>query len=151
MKKYLLQKSAWRVAVLMLVVLMSVSCVNSSLAIGQCGSRLAYGDTVYESVPARGYACSYTFIGKAKDVVDIKMIKRAASLNPYLELYDPYGKKVVSNDNISAVNNNSEIKYQLYSNGTYKIVAQGGATRTSSGAFMLSLTLTNTKGTPIAP
>lgn len=143
MKKYLLQKEAWRIVVLMLVILMLTSCVGAGLVIvtQSCGGQLVYGDTVYETVPARGYVCSYTFTGTAGDIVSAKLIKRNNSLDPYLMLYDSYGTLVAYNDNISAVNNNSWIQqYQLYASGTYKIVVQGGKNLTSSGPFTLTLT-----------
>lgn len=143
MMKYLLRKSAWRMAVLMFVALLLTSCVGSGLvfAARSCGGQLTYGDTVYDTIPARGYVCSYTFVGTAGDRVSVKMIKLSGySLDPYLILYDPSGTRVAYNDNISAVNNNSWIQeYRLYDSGAYKIVAQGGLNRTSSGAFMLTL------------
>jgi hypothetical protein len=61
----------------------------------------------------------------------------SSGLDPYLDLLDPYGDVVASDDD-SAGNHNSEIIYRLRRRGTYTIVAgsYGGG---STGSFELSL------------
>nr|HMN31484.1 hypothetical protein [Caldilineaceae bacterium] len=98
-----------------------------------------YGDTVYEAIPASGYTCSYTFNGLSGDTIDIRLVKRTNTLDPYLELYDPYGTLIAYDDD-GGGNSNSWIRSQSLSDtGTYTIVASG-YNLASSGQFMLTLT-----------
>ncbi len=81
----------------------------------------------------------YTFTGAAGDVVTILMERtEESSLDPYLELRDPAGVTVKTDDDGGGFPNSMILGYPLESSGTYTIVA-GSYNGATSGAFSLTL------------
>ncbi len=106
--------------------------------VSMCGGSLQFGQNVVQPLP-QGQRCRFTFAGVYSAVVNITMEKTDGSLDPYLELYDPSGRLVISDDD-SAGNYNAWIgNYMLRSDGgTYTIVARSyGSNQT--GRFKLTL------------
>jgi hypothetical protein len=102
-----------------------------------CGGNIRSGRTVDGEISSPGQDCRYTFSGSSGNMVTIRLEALSSGLDPYLDLLDPYGDVVASDDD-SAGNHNSEIIYRLRRRGTYTIVAgsYGGG---STGSFELSL------------
>ncbi len=81
----------------------------------------------------------YAFTAAAAEVVTILMERAGeSSLDPYLELRDPAGVTVKTDDDSGGYPNAMILEHRLASGGTYTIIAgsQGGAT---SGSFYLTL------------
>lgn len=100
-----------------------------------CGGAIQFGQTVNARISSPGQQCKFTFSGASKAVVNIVMEKVSSGLDPYLELYDPGGRRVATDDD-SAGNYNSAISnYVLGSSGVYTIVAKSYGNQT--GDFRL--------------
>ena len=85
----------------------------------------------------RRQQCKFTFSGANIAAVNIVMEKVNSGLDPYIELYDPSGRKVAADDD-SAGNYNSAISnYVLGSSGVYTIVAKSYGNQI--GEFKLKL------------
>ncbi len=114
-----------------------------------CRDSIAYGQRIAAQVPP-GASCRYTFDGRAGDVVGIIMEQIAGALNPQLDLLDPNGSVIASNDNINAGNPNSLIRdFRLDRGGRYTIVARSYRNETG-GAYNLTLWQINACGGRIA-
>ena len=94
-------------------------------------------DVVNASSPAR----FYTFDGSAGQYVSIQMQRDAGSprLRPYVELKEPYGYIVASDDGGSSGNSLIE-GYYLQSTGTYTIIAHSYNNQTY-GVYWIYVTL----------
>lgn len=114
-----------------------------------CGAPIAYGQRVTAQVPP-GASCRYTFDGRAGDVIGVIMEQVAGALNPQLDLLDPNGNIIASNDNHNPNNNNSLIRdVRLGRNGRYIVVARSARNETG-GAYNLTLWQINACGGRIA-
>jgi hypothetical protein len=100
-----------------------------------CGGAIQSGQTVNARISSAGQQCKFTFSGASNAAVNIVMEKVNSGLDPYIELYDPSGRKVAADDD-SAGNYNSAISnYVLRSSGVYTIVAKSYGNQT--GDFRL--------------
>lgn len=113
-----------------------------NLAQTGCGSsKLAANTWVPAEIAMYGRSCEYTFYGRAGATVSIAMIRTPySSIDPWLDLLDPSGTRVASNDNgYSAGGLDSSIsRYRLPRTGTYRIVARD-RTGTQTGGFQIYL------------
>jgi hypothetical protein len=83
-----------------------------------------------------GESREHTFQGRAGQAVTIWLKSR--SFDHYLTLSDPSGKKIAEKKGSSQNRRESELNVKLPSNGTYKLVVNGGD-RTSKGTYTLSI------------
>ena len=93
--------------------------------LGSATSQITYhdllGDTWVED--------SYTFEGAISDVVNLYL--NSDDFDAYLELYDPNGQLIASNDDSDGLN--SKITWTLTANGIYTVVAQSLSNNGSGG------------------
>ena len=98
--------------------------------LGSATSQITYhdllGDTWVED--------SYTFEGAISDVVNLYL--NSDDFDAYLELYDPNGQLIASNDDWDGLN--SKITWTLTANGIYTVVAQS-LSNNGSGEYWFSL------------
>ncbi|MBM3190061.1 MAG: hypothetical protein FJZ90_15235, partial [Chloroflexi bacterium] len=106
---------------------------------GACGGAIEVGQTVEGRIAQQGGRCEYTFRAQSGERVTIRMDWRTDSLDPRLDLIDPAGRVVASDDD-SGGNRNSLIEnLTLTQAGTYTIVARGSGYY-GAGLFRLTLT-----------
>ena len=117
----------------------SFELIVSSNSNTVCGGVIQFGSQVIDQNVSSGQKCTFTFAAVYSAAVNVKMEKRSGDLDPYLELYDPSGRLVASDDD-SAGNYNAQISnYVLLSkNGNYMIVARSYGSG-QSGSFRLTL------------
>lgn len=106
-----------------------------------CGGAIGYGQTLIGQVSV-GAACRYRFAGEAGGSVTIKMTKNSAMLDPWLDLLDPAGRIVVSDDDSAGDSNSLISNYRLSVTGDYTIVAKS-YNNASAGNFTLQLGMPN--------
>jgi hypothetical protein len=98
-------------------------------------STLAYGDTIEATLNAESSA-SFTFIGAIDDVISISV---EAAFDGRLELYDPTGELVASDDDNGVGLNPLIQDFALTSAGQYQIQLSGFGVA-DSASFTLTLT-----------
>ena len=101
-----------------------------------CGGTITVGSTVRGDISGSGAICSYTFDGRAGDVVTIRMNRLSGSLDPYLDLYTSQGSRAVSDDDSGGNGNSLIADYTLPSTGRYRIAARGYS---GTGSFDLGV------------
>lgn len=114
----------------------------SNLAQTGCGSsKLAANKWISAEIATYGRACEYTFNGRAGTTVSIAMVRTPNSaIDPWLDLMDPTGTRVASNDNSYRPGGLDSVisRYQLARTGTYRIVARDRTGR-QVGGFQIYL------------
>lgn len=102
------------------------------------GRHIGYGSRVTGSVTC-AQGTQWTFYGTAGEWVEIGMYSDGSdTIDTYLELLDPHGNRIASNDDISTNNRNSFIRVDhLPMSGRYTIVARGYSGDT--GTYRLTL------------
>jgi hypothetical protein len=107
-----------------------------------CGSSsLAANKWISAEIATYGRSCEYKFNGRAGATVSIAMVRTPNSaIDPWLDLLDPAGMRVASNDNgYSPTGIDSLIsRYRLARTGTYRIVARD-RTGAQTGGFQIRL------------
>jgi hypothetical protein len=89
---------------------------------GGCGGNMPANQWVSGRIPAPGQRCEFTFPGNAGEFVSIAL--QSGSFDSWLDLRDPYGRIVVSDDD-SYGNRNSLINsYRLGETGPYTIIVR---------------------------
>lgn len=109
---------------------------------------ITYGQTASGEITTTAFVNTYTFDGKAGDVVTISMQAAAgSSLDAYVELLGPDGSRLAANDDApkSAGLGPTDAQiagFKLPYNGTYTIRATrfGRETTSATGAYTLTLT-----------
>jgi hypothetical protein len=92
--------------------------------LAQGGGTLDYGVPAQGTITDNGHVLAYTFEGTANDVVIIEMTAASGDLDPLLELVDPSGRLLITNDDISGDDRNARIQpFALPVTGTYQINA----------------------------
>lgn len=130
------------ITVLLLVSLSGLFTFLGAPVYAQCGGTIAYGQTIIGQIARPGGSCRYSFEGVVGTAVTVRMTKSSATLDPWLDLLDPQGRVLLSDDD-SAGNGNSLISfYRPTSNGAYTIVANS-YNGESAGAFVLQLGMPN--------
>ena len=103
------------------------------LSILQERGTLKDGDSI---LPNGSLYREHSFKGIVGQPITIQVASRG--LNHYLTLIDPSGKKIAEKKGDFQTYGGSELNVKLPSNGTYKVVVQGGD-RTSKGTYTLSV------------
>ena len=83
----------------------------------------------------------WLFEGEAGDMVDISMVSVDGDMDTYLELYDPDGEQVVTDDDSGGNSNAAILEFALPQTGTYRVVARsfsGG----QAGDYTITLEMT---------
>ncbi len=129
--------AAFALAALVLTTAGAVTPDTGNLAQTGCGSsKLTANTWISAEIAAYGRTCEYTFYGRAGATVSIAMVRTPYSaIDPWLDLLDPSGRRVASNDNgYSAGGLDSQIsRYRLAKSGTYRIVARDRTGRYTGG------------------
>ncbi|MFI0606602.1 MAG: hypothetical protein ACH37Z_01765 [Anaerolineae bacterium] len=81
----------------------------------------------------------YYFDGSAGDLADINMVALSGSLDPYLRLYDPYGRLLSENNSAYAGTFDARLRLYLPSSGRYGLVARSYRNATV-GTYRLTVT-----------
>lgn len=146
MKTRFIYKLSARIAivvVLLLIVGLLIGGETRPVFAKSCG-RILLDTWVTGKTTQLDPICRYSFIGTAGQYVSIAMErdKLSPKLDPYLELKDPYGTIVISDDD-SGGNGNSLIDtYYLQTAGTYTIIARSSDNQTY-GQYWIYVTLQN--------
>lgn len=115
------------VGVLLLVITVLIAPETATVNAQQsqyCTDPIKTGAWCYGQTTATNRQQTYQFYGRTGERVSIRMEKSTTSLDPYLELRDPYGYTVAADDD-SLANSNSLIdNYRLSSSGRYTIIAR---------------------------
>jgi hypothetical protein len=130
---------SWLVMGIAVLVMLTTS--GGILELGQvfqtgCGSsQLVTEEWVLGELPGRGKSCEYTFYGRAGATVSIAMVRTTRSIDPWLDLLDPGGYRVASNDNSFSPGGLDSLisRYTLRRTGTYRIVARDRTNRQTGG------------------
>lgn len=98
---------------------------------------LSFGQSLQGNISPGTDRDTYYFNAVAGRTINLRMTKRTADLDSYLELFDPSGTKVAENDD-SGGDRNAWLVATLATSGTYRIVARSynGA---SSGGYTISV------------
>ena len=115
-----------------------------------CPNCVSYGGKVRGEIATAGAQVKHSFIGTAGDLVNVSVEREefSTNLDPIVELRDPDGKGVASNDNAAGNTVNSLIRnFKLPKSGTYSITARSKGNGT--GAYMLTLWRSNACGGPL--
>ena len=115
-----------------------------------CPNCIRYGNSVSGEITAAGAQVKHTFAGTAGDLVNVNVEREALSTNldPIVELRDPDGKVVATNDNAAGNTVNSLIRnFKLPKGGTYSITTRSKGNGT--GAYLLTLWRSNACGGPL--
>jgi len=130
------------ITVLILLAVSGLAARPATPLYAQCGGTITYGQSVTGQIARPGGSCSYSFEGVVGTAVTVRMTKSSAALDPWLDLLDPQGRVLLSDDD-GAGNGNSLISiYRPTSNGAYTIVAKS-YNGESAGAFVLHLGMPN--------
>lgn len=126
---------------MMVVIVMSMVVVLPSAA--QDGGALAYGDSVTGEITDEVWEVTYSFDGKAGDLIMITMVAEDFAFDGYLYLRDSSGSVVAENDD--GVGLDPRLIIALPSTDSYTIVAArlDGPDGTGTGAFRLSISQVN--------
>lgn len=117
-----------------------------STAYAQSCRPIDYGQTITGQLPYGGEIC-YSFSGVADGSVTIKMTKASATLDPWLELVDPWGSTLVSDDDSAGDSNSLISNYVLPLDGVYTIIAKS-YDNAGAGNFTLQLGMPNGSWVP---
>ena len=103
-----------------------------------------FGETVQGELTNANFADEYTFETEAGDTVSIELRATSGDLDTLLELYNPTGELIASNDDVDLFsdNLNSALNNILLGGGTHTIVATrfDGAEGETTGTYELTLT-----------
>ena len=112
---------------------------GTSIAPDNDGGPISLGQTLFGTIDPNVDTDDFTFDGLSGQVVLITQNKTATStLDSFVELYQPNGKLLGSNDD-SGGNKNARLQSTLPVNGSYRIRAK--SYRGSTGAYQLGLSL----------
>ena len=103
-----------------------------------CGGNMDYGQTLTGQIRYVGATCTYRFIKPVEGLITIKMMKNSATLDPWLDLLDPWGRTVVSDDDSAGDGNSLISNYLLTLDGVYTVIAKS-YNNASAGNFTLQL------------
>jgi hypothetical protein len=117
---------------------LSLERTDSGIEIGAGGGEIEFGETVNSRVTSAN-GDEWMFSGREGDEIRVEM--RSSTLDSYLELYDPSGRMVASDDD-GGGNLDSLIEgYVLPDSGTYTIMASSYSGE--DGSYRLSLERTD--------
>ena len=85
---------------------------------------------------------AYFFNGIAGRIVGIRMNRTDGNLDSFLELYDPNGSRIATNDNGGGTDNNAWLVAVLPRNGVYRVKARSYQQQTT-GAYRIRLRMEN--------
>ncbi len=130
--------------------IMAVALNNNATINVQAGTKamgtITYGGTLNGEITAAAFVNSYTFDGKAGDVVTITLqAANGSGLDTFVDLLGTDGLRVAANDDAKvpglAATDSQIASYKLPYNGTYTIRATrfGRETTHAAGAYTLSL------------
>ncbi len=85
---------------------------------------------------------TYVFTGIAGRIVGIRMNRTDGNLDSFLELYDPSGIRIATNDDGGGTNNNAWLVAVLPRNGVYRVKARSYQHQTT-GAYRIRLKMEN--------
>jgi hypothetical protein len=142
----------WRAIVALLVALMAISGVlapGSSYAPHrvdaetwlQGGTPLGFGETVNGALDDQTFRQTYTFTGRANEIVAISMTRLTGDLDPYLLLTDEKGDILALSDD-DGPSTDAQIKFKpIPEDGRYFVIATrfGQELGSTSGEYALSL------------
>jgi hypothetical protein len=105
------------------------------------GGAIGFGLTVTGTLSDADFSDAWTFQGTLGESVTISMAALDGSLDTLLELIDPSGQPVASDDDGGDGTNSLIVDFVLQSTGTYTILAQrfGGIGGITSGSYALGL------------
>ena len=127
----------WATPIVFVLLLLFFCSDWTSVAFAQpCGGNITPKEWINGYVNV-GQQCRYTFYGYNGDVVSIAMVKETGTIDPWLDLTDPDGYIVASDDD-SYGNHDSLIRYRLLRTGRYTIVA-GSYNGAGSGSYWVFL------------
>jgi hypothetical protein len=115
-----------------------------------CPNCIRYGNSVSGEIATAGAQVKHTFAGTAGDLVNVNVERETFSTNldSIVELRDPDGKVVATNDNAAGNTVNSLIRnFRLPKGGTYTITTRSKGNGT--GAYLLTLWRSNACGGPL--
>jgi len=115
-----------------------------------CPNCVSYGGKVRGEIATAGAQVKHSFIGTAGDLVNVSVEREefSTNLDPIVELRDPDGKVVASNDNAAGNTVNSAIRnFKLPKSGPYSITARSKGNGT--GTYVLTLWRSNACGGPL--
>lgn len=99
-----------------------------------CVAPITPGRWVSSQIASAGQRCEFTFYGSSGDVVSIAMARQSrSSLDPWLDLEDPVGDIVASDDDGYGDRGSHIKQYRLRRTGTYTIVARSYQDSTAGG------------------
>jgi hypothetical protein len=127
-------------AVLILSLIAVAYCSGAARgAEASCGGALGSGSWVSGNI-APGQSCEYTFYGRAGDTVSIALT--SGDFDAWLDLKDPSGRIVISNNDGYGGSNSLIDRYTLASTGTYTILARSYKVK-AGGSFRIYLKQAN--------
>lgn len=106
------------------LMLMTLLAINVRITYAQCGGTILPNQPLVARIARIGTSCAYIFAGTSGDTISIKMIATSSTLDPWLDLKDPGGYIVATDDDSAGDHNSLIANYQLRRSGTFTIIAR---------------------------
>jgi len=110
---------------------------------------ITYGSFLSGNVASKSQMVALQFSAKANDVVLIRMNRTSGEINPYLELFDPAGKRVDTKGPIYPYERAEILDQKLAADGLYTLILRDD-NGNQTGSYGLSLQCANHPGNPFS-